>query len=370
MLQAAFLMVFKGRKGPQIVSKSTNCPDDINEIQVINRLSFKALGLGQERPPLELAGPITDEEFPECKILFYPLILKDPETEDVRIKDFGAVSSIFLVFPSQEMNEILQAYDELSRSLKVFVEKIETTTELIEQFRSIEGIVNKAILRSALNQVLDELMLDRAFKDVFVIAQDGSSLALASRSRGKDNETKRTERVGAISALSISERVFEALDYTDQSPLWIGQAQNETIVALKIPEGGIVASLEKRAVTFRGLDEYIDALRETSLKISSLLKKEARGLGLFSMIREMIPEVQILLLSNTEGVVLASENVTGKPEELASMASGFYSTLVISGHESREVGVIEGKDSYVLMGELRKDNILLITVPKRRKLDE
>ncbi|MFX0125100.1 MAG: hypothetical protein ACFFAE_15825 [Candidatus Hodarchaeota archaeon] len=152
--------------------------------------------------------------------------------------------------------------------------------------------------------------------------------------------------------------------------MFIGQTQNETLIALKMPEGGIVASLEKRAVTFRGLDSYVDALRQASVKISSLLQQEAKGIDLFSMIREIIPEVQTLMLFNTEGVVLASENIDGDPQELASMINGFYSTLVISGHDPKEVGVLEGKDNYVMMGELRKDIILCLTIPKRRKLDE
>ncbi|MFX0125101.1 MAG: hypothetical protein ACFFAE_15830 [Candidatus Hodarchaeota archaeon] len=197
-------MVFKDRKGPEIVASSTTHPIDIYDLSLVNRLSFKALGLGQERLPMELAGPITDEEFPESKILFFPLLLRDPDSTDKRIRDFGAVSAIFLVFPSEEMSQILQAYDELFHSLKIFAEEMETTTDLIERFHAVEGIVNKAILRSGLNQILDELMLDRAFTDVFVIAQDGSSLALTSRSRETDTEDKQTERVGAISALSIS----------------------------------------------------------------------------------------------------------------------------------------------------------------------
>ncbi len=370
LLQSCFLMVFKDRKGPTIVASSTKSDININDVNLVNRLSFKALGLGQERLPMELAGPVADEEFPDCKILFFPLLLKDPDSEDKRIRDFGAVSAIFLVFPSQEMSKILAAYDELFNSLKTFAEEMETIKDLNERFHAVEGIVNKAILRAALNQILDELMLDRTFIDVFVIAQDGSSLALTSRSREKDNEAIHTERVGAISALSISERVFETLEYKDQSPIFIGQTQNETLIALKMKEGGIVASLEKRAVTFRGLDAYIDALRQASLKISALLQQAAGGIGLFSMIQEMIPEVQIMMVFNAEGVVLASQNVSTDPLELASILGGFFSTLVISGHDSKEVGVLEGTDNFILMGELRKDIILCLTVPKRRKLDE
>ncbi|MFX1511308.1 MAG: hypothetical protein ACFFCQ_01855 [Promethearchaeota archaeon] len=371
-LLTALLMLSEGQERPQIIAgfrEFDDLLDDIKLTRLTNRLLFK-IGLGQERPQMELAGPITDEAFPDCKILFFSLLLQDPDADDPRVRESGAFSAIFLVFPSQKMSEILQAYPVLSRSLKAFIAEIKTIKDLMERAHALEGIVYKSLLRSALNQILDELMLDRAFKDVFVIAQDGTSLAVASRSRSKEEEQVQAKQAGAVSALSISERILETIDERDQNPIFIGQARNETIIALRMENGGIVAFLERRAVTFRGKEVFIDALRKASSKVSTLLQRETKGVDLFSVIQEIIPEVQLLLLSNTEGVTLAFENLTGNPDELSSITSVLFSTLVISGHDPKEIGVLEGKDNYVLLGKLRKDTILLITVPKKRKLDE
>ncbi len=365
-------MVSEAQKSPQILVRSAefaNLIDDVQLIKLSHRLLYK-IGFKQERPQMELAGPITDEAFPESKILFFSWPLEDPDASTPRIREFGAFSAIFLVFPSDEINEVLQAYNELSHSLKTFIKDIKTLKDFTEQSHTVEVIINQSILRSALNQILDELMLIRGFKDVFVIAQDGSNLAQASRSRDKEDESRLSKRVGAVSALSIAERILERMNELDQNPLFICQTQNETLIALKMGWGGIVASIEERIITFQGRDTFVDALRQASSKISSLLQQAAGGIGLFSMIQEQIPEVQILMVSNNEGVALAFKNVTEKPHEIASMINVFYSNLIDAGHDYKEIAVIEGKDSYLLIGELRKDTILSIQIPKRRELDE
>ncbi|UCE14311.1 MAG: hypothetical protein JSV04_03825, partial [Candidatus Heimdallarchaeota archaeon] len=262
-MSTAILMVSEELKRPQIFTASTENDyliDEVEQVKLTHRLLYK-IGFGQESPKWELGGPITDEAFPESKILFFSFSLKEPKAQKQRIRETGAFSAIFLVFPSHEMNEILHAYDELSSSLKAFVAGIETVQDFVERAHVVEIIVYQSILHSALNQILDELLLDRGFNDVLVITQDGLRLAQASRSRKRLEESKRTERVGAVSALSISEKILELTNEPDQNPIFIAQTQNETIIALKMEGGGIVASLERRAVTFRGKDVFIDALQ-------------------------------------------------------------------------------------------------------------
>ncbi|MFX0125098.1 MAG: hypothetical protein ACFFAE_15815 [Candidatus Hodarchaeota archaeon] len=372
MLQTAFLMVFEGIEGPKIVAGSTGMEEMMDKIaltKLTNRLFYK-VGVGQERPQMELAGPITDEIFPESKILFFPLILQDPDSVDQRIREHGAISAIYLVFPSEEMNEIHQAYDELSRSLKKYVENIKTTKELIERFRSIEGFVNKAILRAALNRILNELLSDVTFRSVFVSSTDGTILALARQVKKKTNDPDPAERIEAISAMSISQRVVEVLENSHHYPLFLSQIENEAIIGIKIPEGGIFAFLERRIIYRGELQKKIDALRKASLKISAVLQREVRGLELFSLIRDQLPEVSGIMLMTKEGVALTSEKISGDPQELSGITAGFISSLLISIHDSQEVAVIEAQNSYILLGTLQKDVILLITVPKRQKLDE
>lgn len=369
-------MVFEGQIGPQIVAGSlglgepTEEPmDSIRLSKLTNRLFYK-VGVGQERPKMELAGPITDEEFPDSKILFFPLILQDPDSADSRIRKHGAISAIYLVFPSQKMDGIYQAYNELSYSLKTFLEEIETTKELIDSFHAVEGIIKRALLRSALNRILDELMLDHAFKCVFVCSTEGTILALVCRAKDQGAEPKVAERIGSVSALSISQRVLEVLEGSKHNPVYISQKENEAIIGLKIPEGGMVGFLERWVVYSGELKKKIDMLRQNSLKISSLLQREAKELELFSLIREQLPEVRNIMLMSKDGVALTSENITGDPQELSGIVSAFFSTLTVSIHDSQEVAVVESYDNFLLLGELQKDIVLLITVPKGRRVDE
>ena len=88
------------------------------------------------------------------------------------------------------------------------------------------------------------------------------------------------------------------------------------------------------------------------------------------MVHELLPEVEALMLFNHEGVALAVENIGEDPQEVSSMVSAFYSTLLVAGHDKQEIAVLWGQASYILIVELHEDLVLLIKTPQKRTLDE
>ncbi|MFW9995323.1 MAG: hypothetical protein ACFFD4_25020 [Candidatus Odinarchaeota archaeon] len=379
-LKRVFLIRLEEKLGPYLAATSSTFDMEENVLfRLINKLFIKA-GMGHDRPPAELGGPITENEFPTSKLLYFPITLQDPKAKDPRIKQYGSLSVIYLEFSDKDFSEdVLQSFDEIKDTLYDIFSPLGTVDDLEEMFDTIKPSVEGCLQKAEMKHLLGDFLKDSAIEGVIVVDNEGEKKIVIKRDSDKQllrDPILEYDSTVIMSSLVISGKLISELESSQtQDTIYVNYEKGRVRIAVKIEEGYFFAFLDRSSTDLMGIDHFLAKTKEAAGLASFYFRKKRVKKGIFSVVREHFPDVRSTLLLSKEGEPLLSEDVTAdsyyEESKLAGIASSLMNMISLSSiDQEQELLVVYAQNWHTLIVELPGDRILLFKVPITRSVGE
>ncbi|MFV2015920.1 MAG: hypothetical protein ACC656_10850, partial [Candidatus Heimdallarchaeota archaeon] len=128
------ILTYVGDAGPEIVSNLSNIADENALITSLHLVSLAGLEEDVDVDASKMIGPLPVKGTPELKSLYYSDKLIASDAQDARLREHGAKVGIVLLFDTEQLPEIRRAAGLIEPYLKLYMTKINETSELTQEF--------------------------------------------------------------------------------------------------------------------------------------------------------------------------------------------------------------------------------------------
>ncbi|MCE7736885.1 MAG: hypothetical protein GPJ54_18520 [Candidatus Heimdallarchaeota archaeon] len=202
------ILTYVGDAGPEIVSNLSDIADENALITSLHLVSLAGLEEDVDIDSSKMIGPLPVKGTPHLKSLYYSDNLIATGAMDERLKMHGAKVGVVLLFDTDQLPEIRRAAGLIEPYLKLYLNKINETSELTQDFAiklrdHIIDLVSRPRLRIFWIENLklfeykdpgfvksseDVILIDEEDRNIYILAQKETSPFTKNKIRNKINE--------------------------------------------------------------------------------------------------------------------------------------------------------------------------------------